>query len=311
MRIDVERLWVDWLDSRHWRNLAGSNNGRRVLRSRAFRRVDMARRHVAMAVQSVRDPALFTSVRTCCLFVGTVKSGGTLIGAMLDAHPRAVVADEADPLRYLEHGFSRDQIFHLLAKTARREALKGRVTARRLEPYALAIPGQHQGVADRPIVVGDSRAGPTTRRLGDDLQLITRWQALLGDVDDRYIHVVRNPFDPIAAMVRRGQRTLTNAIDDYAAQCARVARLRAHLTDGRVCTVRYDDLVADPSAQLRSLCAFLGLDAPPGYLADCANLIDPSRTPERHAVAWTPDAIAAVESLSESVPFLQGYVYAD
>lgn len=307
----MERRWVDWLDSDAWRSIARSDAGRRVLHSRAFRRMDVARRYAASAIRTARDPQLFASVRTCCLFLGTVKSGGTLIGAMLDAHPRAVIADETDPLRYLEQGFRRDQIFHLLAKTAHREALKGRVTARRLEPYALAIPGQHQGMADRPVVVGDSRAGPTTRRLAEDAQLVARWQALLGDVDDRYIHVVRNPFDPIAAMVRRGQRSFTNAIDDYAAQCARVTRLREHLTGARVLTVRYEDLVADPSGQLRSLCGFLGLDAPPGYLADCADLIDPSRTPERHTVTWPSDAVVAVEALSDAVPFLLGYAYTD
>lgn len=273
--------------------------------------MDLARRRTVSSIRAARDADLFASVRTCCLFLGATKSGGTLIGAMLDAHPRAVIADEADPLRYLEHGFRRDQIFHLLAKTAHRETLKGRVTARRLEPYALAIPGQHQGTADRPIVVGDSRAGPTTRRLGEDLELVTHWQALLGDVEDRYIHVVRNPFDPIAAMVRRGRRTFANAIEDYAAQCARVGRLRERLTEARVLTVRYDDLIADSSEQLRSICSFVGLVASADYLADCANLIDPSRVPERHTVAWPPDAIAAVESLTDSVPFLQGYAYAD
>ena len=307
----MERRWVDWLDSDTWRTIARSDAGRRLLRSRAFRRVDVARRYAVTAIRSARDPALFTSVRTCCLFLGTVKSGGTLIGAMLDAHPRAVIADEADPLRYLEQGFRRDQVFHLLAKTAHREALKGRVTARRLEPYALAIPGQHQGVAERPVVVGDSRAGPTTRRLGEDLALVTRWRDLLGTVDDRYIHVVRNPFDPIAAMVRRGQRSFANATADYAAQCARVSRLRQHLTRARVATVRYEDLVADPTAQLRALCTFLGLDTTPRYLADCAALIDPSRRPERHTVAWPSEAAEAVQELSDTVPFLQGYAYTD
>lgn len=307
----MERRWVAWLDSDAWRGFAHSGAGRRLLGSGTFRTVDTARRYAATAIRTARDPELFASVRTCCLFLGTVKSGGTLIGAMLDAHPQAVIADEADPLRYLDLGFRRNQIFHLLAKTAHREALKGRVTARRLDPYALAIPGQHQGVAIQPVVVGDSRAGPTTRRLGDDLELVGRWRALLGDVDDRYIHVVRNPFDPIAAMVRRGRRTLQNAIDDFASQCRRMVTLRGHLTDQHVLTVRYDDLLADPTAQIRMVCTFVGLHTDPKYLADCARLIDGSRTPERQTITWSPDAVAAVEALVDRYQFLQGYAYAD
>jgi hypothetical protein len=83
------------------------------------------------------------------------------------------------------------------------------------------------------------------------------------------------------------------------------------LTGARVATVRYEDIVADPTAQLHALCTFLGLDTTPRYLADCAALIDPSRRPERHSVAWPPEAADAVQELSDTVPFLQGYAYTD
>lgn len=307
----LERRWVDWLDSGGWRSIARSAPGARVLRSRAFRTADTGRRYVESSLRAARQPALFATVRTCCLFIGAVKSGGSLIGSLLDAHPRAVVSDEADPLRYLTAGFRRDQVFHLLAKAAHREAMKGRVTARRLDPYSLAVPGQHQGVVDAPLVVGDSRAGPTTRRLGHRPELIEQWRTLLGEIDDRYIHVVRNPYDPIAAMVRRGRRTFDNAIADYAAQCRRATMLRERLTAQRVLTVRYEDLLATPTAQLRTVCDFLGLDAPDDYLAACAGIVDPSRTGERHTVDWDPAAIAAVELLTADFPFLMGYAYAD
>jgi hypothetical protein len=307
----VERRWVDWLDSSTWRRIAKSAPGARVLRSRAFHVVDTRRRYAESSIRTARHPMRFASVRTCCLFLGTVKSGGSLVGSLLDAHPRAVVSDEADPLRYLDAGFGREQIFDLLAKAARREAMKGRVTARRLEPYSLAVPGQHQGVVSAPLVIGDSRAGPTTRRLGEHLDMIDGWRTLLGDVDDRYIHVVRNPYDPIAAMVRRGGRTFENAIEDYAAQCRRVMTLRRHLTPRHVLTVRYEDMRAVPSDQLRAVCRFLGLEARADYLTACAGIIDASRTAERHTVNWHSDAVAAVERLTVEFPFLQGYVYAD
>lgn len=306
----LERRWVDVLDSKTWRRIAASAPGTRVLRSRTFRALDTSRRYAQSWLRVARHPARFASVRTCCLLVGTVKSGGSLVGALLDAHPRVVFSDEADPLRYLEAGFGRDQIFDLLARAAHREAMKGRVTARRLGPYSLAVPGQHQGVVTAPLVIGDSRAGPTTRRLGEHPETIDRWRALLGDVDDRYIHVVRNPHDPIAAMVRRGGRTFDNAIADYVAQCQRIATLRRHLGD-HMLTVRYEELLAAPGPQLRTICDFLGLDVDTDHVAACAGVIDASRTPERHTVDWPPDALAAVERLTADHAFLQRYAYAD
>jgi hypothetical protein len=244
------------------------------------------------------------------VFLGTVKSGGSLIGALLDAHPRAVVSDEADPLRYVIAGFGREQIFHILAKNAHREALKGRVTARRLEPYALAVPGQSQGRAVKPVVMGDSRAGPTTRRLGDRPELIAHVRDTFGDVEPRYIHVVRNPYDPISAMVRRGRRTLPDAIDDYAGQCRRMVTLRERLAGDRLLTVRYERFVAAPADGLRQVCHFLGLDPGPDYVAACARIVDASRRPERHTVRWGPEAIASVDRLIGQFEFLDGYAYA-
>jgi Sulfotransferase family len=305
----VERTWVAWLDSGTWRRFGRSPAGRHLMRSSAFRFADTTRRFAETSIRHAKDPDAFAEVRTFVLFLGSVKSGGSLVGALLDAHARAVLSDEADPLRYLTAGFGRERTFHVLAKTARREALKGRVTARRLEPYALAVPGQSQGYAVQPIVIGDSRAGPTTRRLGARPELIGRLRDVLGDVEDRYIHVVRNPYDPISAMVRRGRRTLPDAIADYAGQSHRVATLRNRLGDERLLTVRYEDFVAAPGDQLRRVCDFVGLEAEPGYLAACAAIIDPSRSPERHSVPWTPDAVTAVDRLVRQFGFLDGYAY--
>jgi hypothetical protein len=307
----VEQAWVALLDGSRWRRFGKSPAGRRILRSGAYRVVDNARRYAETAVRQARNPRMFAEVRTLCLFLGTVKSGGTLIGALLDAHPRMVVSDEADPLRYVCARFGRDQIFHILTKNARREAMKGRVTARRIEPYSVAVPGQSQGRVYRPLVVGDSRAGPTIRRLGEEPGIIDRMRAVLGDVDDRYIHVVRNPYDPISAMVRRGRRTISDAIADYTAQSARMVMLRELLGDDRLLTVRYEDFVTEPAYELRRVCRFLGIDPTPDYLTACAAIVDANRRPERETVEWPADAVAAVQRLINQFGFLDGYRYAD
>ena len=305
----VERRWVSLLDSAVWRSLGRSRLGASVLDSRAYRYADTMRRYAQTAVAARRRPETFASVEVLCLFLGPVKSGGSLMGALLDAHPRIVMADEADPMRYVMAGFRREQIFHLLAKSARREVMKGRVTARRLEPYSLAVAGWSQGVVDEPIVMGDTRAGPTTRLLGDRPELIDRLREVLGDVADRYVHVVRNPFDPISAMVLRGKRTIENAVTDFAAQCRRLAVLRERIEPDRLLTVRYEELVRSPGHQIDRVCRFLGVTPPSGYLEACAAIVDPSRPGERTLVDWSPPSIARVERLAVEFPLLEGYAY--
>jgi Sulfotransferase family len=298
---------VSLIDSRSWRRVMRSRAGSRLLGTRPYRAVDTARRYVSTSLRSARDPGRFRDVESLCVFVGHVKSGGTLIGALLDAHPNAVVADEIDVLRYVSAGFRRDQIFDLLVKGSRREARKGRVTARRLEPYSLAVPGQWQGRYDVLHVIGESRAGPTTRRFGHDPRLLSRLYERMGEVRPRFVHVVRNPYDPIAAMIVRGKRSFADASSDYARQCRTLLELRGRIDPKDLLTVGYEDFVRRPRQNLERVCGFLGLEASDDYRAACARIVDPAFRPERFLIEWRPEHIDAVRTIIERNPFLNRY----
>jgi hypothetical protein len=307
LRKTIEERWVSVIDSGSWRRVMRSRPGSRLLASRPYGAADTARRFVSTSLRSARHPGRFRHVETICIFLGHVKSGGTLIGALLDAHPDAVVADEIDVLRYLRAGFRREQIFDLLLKGSKREARKGRVTARRLEPYSLAVPTQWQGRYDVLRVIGESRAGPTTRRFGHDPRLLPRLYERMGAVRPRFIHVVRNPYDPIAAMIVRGKRSFADASSDYARQCRTLLELRERIQPEDLLTVRYEDFVGNPEEGLERVCGFLGIEASDDYRAACARIVDPAFRPERLLIDWRPQQIGAVRALIEQIPFLDRY----
>ncbi len=241
------------------------------------------------------------------MFLGPVKSGGSLTGALLDAHPSALVSDEVDVLRYAECGFERDQILDLVARGSQREADKGRVTARRLGGYSLAVPGGSQGRATTVRLMGDTRAGPTTRRLGDDPSLLDLLARTLAPVPLSFVQVVRNPFDPIAAMRMRGRRTEADAIEDFAGQCRRLCLLRSVIGPDNVEVVRYENLVAEPAAELSRLCAALGLDLARAHIDAAAKVVVGDRERERDRVEWSNSAIDTVDQLVAETPFLEDY----
>jgi hypothetical protein len=270
----------------------------------------LVERNRIIAARACRDyPGLFADVRTFCFFVGHNKSGTSLLGGLLDAHPQIVLADEADALQYVEAGFDRDTVFHVLYRSARAEARKGRVTARRLEPYSYLVPGQSQGTSTQPRVVGDSTSGTSTRRLGEHPELLDRLRAFGTDV--RVIQVIRNPFDPIAAMMIRGRRTFDNAIDHYFSACGALDEIRARLGSGELLPMRYEDVVADPASALRGACAFVGVDADAGYVSACTSIIRPEPDRSREWVEWPREHIEAVERRIADFDFLDGYAYAD
>ncbi len=309
MTTALERLWVHWLNSARWRAFAKDGPGAKVLRSPVFHKLDTTRRYALTAYKTYRQPALFQDVKTFCLFVGQVKSGGTLLGSLLDAHPNVVLADEIDALHYVSAGFKRDQIFHLLLRGAKREALRGRVTARRLTPYSLAVPGQWQGRHQEIEVIGDSKAGPSTRQFGQEPQLLNRLQATMATVDLRIIQVVRNPYDPISIMMVRGGRSFENAIDHYFNYCQTLANLRSRLPGTSLTAVRYEEFVQQPRQKLADLCQFVGIEAHDAYLEACAGIVKPMPDPYRQRVAWTPHWIGVVRDRMNQFDFLTGYTY--
>lgn len=299
--------WHTVTDSDAFRWFATRGPGRPILRSRAFRRVDTARRHALASSAVRRAPDRFARVRTFCFFVGHNKSGASLLGGLLDAHRDILLADEVDALRYVEAGFGRDHIFHLLERGSRSEARKGRVTARRLQPYSYRVPGQWQGASPAPLVVGDSTTGTSTRRLGVRPDLCDQVRHTMPGVDVRLIQVIRNPFDPISLMMVRGGRTFANAIDHYFGACETLARIRR--SEAAVLPVRYETFVRDPEAGLRRVCAFVGVDAGGAYLGACAAVVRPRPDRGRELVPWTRPWIDEVERRLARFDFLEGYSY--
>lgn len=308
----LEQRWVAWLNSDRWRRLTARDAvAGKILRSGAFGRFNMARRFALTYYRSRRQPRLFADVRIFCTFVGHVKSGSTLIGSLLDAHPDVIMADEIDVLSCLAAGFSKEQIFHLLLKGSRREQMKGRVTARRLTPYSVAVPGQWQGRYRRMRVIGHSQAGPMTGRLLREPHLLQDLQKVMSDVQLRMIHVIRNPFDPISLMMVRGNRSFANAIDHYFSYCDVLSQLREQLDETMLCSMKYEDLICEPRLHMHKLCRFLDLEAADDYLEACVDVLHDSPEKSRDIIDWQAPWIQVVEKEIDRVSFLKGYSYHD
>ena len=51
---------------------------------------------------AIASKPLLDDVKTLCLFIGYQRSGHSLVGSLLDAHPRMAIAHELDALFYLK-----------------------------------------------------------------------------------------------------------------------------------------------------------------------------------------------------------------
>lgn len=303
-----ERAWVQSLNSSTWRRIARSNVVRTTLRSHPVLQANLLRRRVGCWCAGIRHPDRYRDVEAICLFVGHMKSGGTMLGALLDAHPHVAMSDELDVLEYMSIGFRIDEIFHLIERSARREAMKGRVTARRLTPYSFEVPGQWQGRTAGLRVMGDTKAGITTQRLGADPLALERLRQLSDGTRVRLIHVVRNPFDPMSLMRIRGKRSFEGAVERYFENCRILDDIHRTTDPTDIEIVRYEDLVVDTPGTLDRVCDFLGVTPTADYIAACASIIGNPRH-ERTRVQWSDTEIAYVLDRMAEFDFLTGYTF--
>lgn len=243
----------------------------------------------------------FRDVRAFCLFLGYPKSGHSLVGALLDAHPDAVVSHELHALKYIAGGFRGPQIFHLILERSRKFASGGRERG----GYVYDVPGQWQGRHRRLLVLGDKKGEGTTRWLPSQLDRLRRRI----DVPLRFIHVVRNPFDNISRIALRREKPLDVAAEHYFGLCATVDALRSELNAEEVLDLRHEEFVGDPASHLARLCDFLGLSVTPHYIEACAAIVSPSPHRSRFDASWSPELIAEVEERMGRFPFLEGYAW--
>jgi hypothetical protein len=258
--------------------------------------------YVGSAVKARHYRADLAAVRAFLLFVGHPRSGHSLVGSLLDAHPAMVVSHELDVLKYVALGYRRDQLLTLVLEHARANAEAGRKSW----GYSYAVPGQWQGRWDRLAVVGDKRGRMTTDRLAARPELLADLARAVR-LPVKVVQVVRNPYDNVATMHARGSSSLGEQVARYRQLCETVDRVTAGLDGDGFHQLHHEDLVADTPGTLAALCGFLGVDAPDDYLAACNGVVFPSPRRTRDGAPWTPEDRAALDALAAEIPWLGRY----
>lgn len=282
--------------------------------SRTHGGLELARDYLKSRFAGGDDDA-FEGVRTYCMFVGYPKSGHSLIGSLLDAHPDMVIAHELDALRYLRAGFGREQLYRLIRENARRFSEAGR----EWNNYSYEVPGQWQGRVRDLQVIGDKKGGHSTLCLDAHPELLQKLRKTVG-VPVKFVYVVRNPYDNISTISREGlfnpkhdgsRDLLRCAIENYfdRARAMRDFLRRVEVSD--VHEMRHEAFVENPGRHVRELCGFLGLDAPEDYLRACASVVSESPTRSRQRVEWDEASIEDVRRRIGGFEFLRGYSYED
>jgi hypothetical protein len=261
------------------------------------------RLYATSLLQNSRNAESSRGIQTYCMFVGYPRTGHSLIGSLLDAHPRIVIAHESDVLKLFQHRFTRRQVFHLLLENSRKLAAAGRSN----NGYSYKVPNQWQGRFEQLQVLGDTST--SALRIYRDPGVIDFVRNKIA-TEIKFIHVIRNPYDVVAAMARHSPRkSLDTHIDMFFQLCSSVERVMKKIRPTQIHDLRLESFIEDPKPRLEDLCVFLGVQAESRYLEDCASIVFKSVKKSRVDIEWNPESIAKVRERMEAFSFLSGYDY--
>ncbi len=144
-----------------------------IKKSKIYQGFDIAGHYLSSVLFGLKNEAYFCDVETFCMFIGHGRSGHSIIGALLDAHPNVILSDETDILKYLSAGYNRKQIFYVLLKQSKKHAYhKRRKMGRDGMMYSYWVPNQFQGQHKKLQVIGDSKAGVSARKFSEKPALL-------------------------------------------------------------------------------------------------------------------------------------------
>ncbi len=219
----------------------------------------------------------FAELERFVIFLGYPRSGHSLLGSVLDAHPEMILAHEQDVLRYLKYGFDRQRIMALLMRNSMRAAQKGRDWS----GYSYRMPDQYQGTFRRLRAIGDKKGANTTRRLAKDPTLLDHLEEKVG-LPIRIVHVKREPLDNISRMVLRdrtrkgrspSRQDIRKEMEHYLHLRGTVEDIRQGAWEECFIDIELEGLIADPYKEIGSLLEKLHMERDEGHLKASSDLV--------------------------------------
>src|SRR5208283_3163576 len=266
----------------------------------------MAKLYVISYLSCLKNRGVFRDIETFCMFIGYARSGHSLVGALIDAHPHALITHELDALAYIQQGFSKEQIYSMIMRKSKEFAAQGRKDS----DYTYFVPNQWHGTYKKKLrVIGDKKGAGSSKKVGSNLKLLDILYKNIGR-GIKFIHVIRNPYDNISTISRRSKRNdLRASIKRYFSQCEVVIKIKERVDSAAILDIRHESLIKNPREAVTQICDFLGLEPFEDYVKDCASIIYESPHKSRHKAEWTDELISLVAEKMSRYPFLEGYSF--
>ena len=296
-----------------------------------------------MSIQLPLSEELIRGIRVFVFFIGHGRSGHSILGSVINAHPHAVIAKDmylfkrwsqwsrVEPERWTGSLFN-----HLYRKSLGNRQMEQNSK----KGYTAFIDGLWQGKVDGYIsVIGDKSGGSTTKEYMKNKRLfLERYRELKErlSISIRVIHAVRNPFDQIATTMMyevgnsssllqlkmllsdntsvgddswkyNDQIKLESVVNQLFDKYSAVMEMTDHFGRESVLQVHNSDFVHNPGEVISMLCRFLELDCTDHFLRVCSRKVYKTVSRSRDLVMWSGKLRRRVEDRMKKYPMFDRY----
>jgi hypothetical protein len=285
--------------------------------------------------------SVVNSVEKFVFFVGYARSGHSMIGSVMDAHPDMVIAHEyflfdkcVDLLKQSKDIFKEKVVLFnsLFANSFLTSKCGWRSDTNTVKGYNFNLNLHWQGTFNQLRVIGDKSGNSAAHLLATALGQSCLQNMVSLNVPLVAIHVVRNPYDMIATSLLYAVRgpvdkaTLGNTKVDihvsrseqlqaakeifrHAGTISKLSSLFSkHLT---VIEVHIEDYIQSPRTVIEDLCHSLGVDCPQDYVEECGRKAYSSISRSRDLITWSHNVRYFVQQQIKRFPFFSGYSFED
>ena len=290
------------------------------------------------------SPTVSKNIKVFLFFVGYPRSGHSIVGSVLDAHPHIVVSHELFFMNKWDSSLfnkenadsSPTKLYSKIYQKSMKNAMPGNRLMKNNKGYTLAIEQSCQGSFDNFIdVIGDkSGGGVVNAYLKNRTEVLAHYKTLKEGIGIpiKVVHVIRNPYDNIATMylystIRPGNKagaflrqvkenkttikprvsTLKNRILGFFDMTQAVTEIITLVGRSNVLDVHHSDFVHYSRETIVSLMEFLGVKAKEDYLEICVDKIFKEINRSRDLLKWPSELREIVEQRIKEFPFLQQY----
>ena len=276
----------------------------------------------------------FKDIRTVVLTIGFSRTGSSLLGFLLTAHPNMVIAQELScmdtagrvyngnaALAYLSRIYNGalNNLFYTILALDRLRYQNGISTSTQIKQqkslrspeqkvYYILVPNQHQGHFERLKVIGVKSSQHNVVVLSRNNTLANLRERLKErDIKLKFLLTVRNPYDRVTGISKKNNYSLEKAVRIFEDNCKKQEELLEKIDPQNVFVNRHEDMCKDPRRQLARLCDFLQVPIPAGYIEDCASAVVRKPYKGRLDINWSPELKQTVALMIEKYDFFSGY----